>query len=99
MIIYDVISFPKGMDINTWYALFEKGLVIYDSMYGNEPFILEDNGLSLIDITEISSDDALKLTEAINGLNDDFSDRQKTEIDMVRKNNQKLIDYLKNINK
>ena len=98
MLIYDVNSFPNGVDINIWYSLYEKGLVIYDSLSGGEPHSIDSPDLSLIDVNHMTREDINSLTEAINGLNDEYATEQKEVNEVIKNNNRKLIEYLKSIN-
>lgn len=98
MIIYDVNSFPKGIDINVWYGLFEKGLAVYDSERGEVPFAIDEDKVALIDIYNMSKEDLVKISQKVDEINKEYNEMQKTEILAVKENNRKLVEYLKSIN-
>jgi hypothetical protein len=97
MIIYDVNSFPDGVDISIWYSLFEKGLAIYDSLRGEKPFIL-DGELSLVDIRNMTPMDMDKVSEYLVAINEKYAKENEMNVSVVRENNRKLVEYLKKIN-
>ena len=99
MILFDICSLPKGVDINVWYSLYEKGLCIYDStMKGIVPEKIEADSISFIDINSMSVADRTALTNSINEIMEEKHKETENTNKTIRENNSKLIEYLKNIN-
>jgi hypothetical protein len=98
MLIYDINSFPDDLDISIWYGLFEKGLAVYDSHKGVVPFQFDQEALSLIDIREMSANDLISIQEYINKMNEEYKKLNDADLNKIRENNKKLIEYLKSIN-
>ena len=99
MLVYDINSFPDDLDISVWYNLFEKGLAVYDSKKGIEPFQFDQEGLSLIDISEMTQDDMIKIGNHIAEINEEYHQRDVEANSKIIENNKKLVEYLKSINK
>jgi hypothetical protein len=99
MILFDIQSLPKGVDINVWYNLYEKGLLVYDStLTKSKPVKVEQDTIALIDINSMSTADRTLLTNSINEILDEKHKEQDNINATVRENNRQLIEYLKNIN-
>ena len=105
MILFDISSLPKGVDINVWYSLYEKGLCIYDSKgetgtfeVKNIPQKIDDTGIALIDIRSMSTADRTLLTNSINEILDEKHKETEEVNNTIRENNRQLIQYLKSIN-
>ena len=99
MILFDICSLPKGVDINVWYSLYEKGLCIYDSkINGIKPEKIEADSVSFIDIGNMSIEERATLTNTINEISEEKHKEEEKVNNTVRENNRKLIEYLKNIN-
>jgi hypothetical protein len=100
MILFDISSLPKGVDINVWYSLYEKGLCIYDSIgQGLKPEKVEGDGIAFIDINSMETSDRTALTNAINDILDEKHKETEKVNNTIRENNRQLIEYLKKINK
>jgi hypothetical protein len=99
MLLYDVNSFPEGIDLSVWYDLFQKGLAVYDSKRGVEPFKYDAEDLVLIDINSLSNDDLNIVAKKVDEVTNEFNKKTKDEMDKVLENNRKLVEYLKSINK
>ena len=99
MILFDITSLPKGVDINVWYSLYEKGLCIYDSTgTGLQPIKIDADSVSFIDINSMSTADRTTLTNSINEILAEKHKETEEVNNTIRENNNKLIDYLRNIN-
>lgn len=100
MILFDIASLPKGVDINVWYSLYEKGLCIFDSIgTGLKPEKIDSDGIAFIDISNMSISERASLTNSINEILDEKQKETEKVNNTVRENNRQLIEYLKNINK
>jgi len=99
MILFDITSLPKGVDINVWYSLYEKGLCIYESKNGIGPVKVDDALITLIDMNNMTTQDKIELNRVVNEINDEKYDKQVKENSIIRENNRNLINYLKSINK
>lgn len=98
MLIFDINSFPKGLQFNIWLDFYNKGIVIYDSTIGNGPIKYDDNELSLIDINTVNNEELQKISDFVEAkLKEDSMERIES-VKTLRENNKKLIDYLKKIN-
>ena len=99
MVLFDISSFPKGMDLYSWFDLYKQGLVLYDSTIGNPPLkIIDKEDIALVDINSMANEDLIVVAEHINKLNEKLDKKNKEERDVVYENNQKLIKYLNTIN-
>lgn len=99
MILFDICSLPKGVDINVWYSLYEKGLCIYDSnTIGLKPEKVETDGIAFIDINSMSTTDRTLLTNSINDILDEKHKETEEVNNTIRENNRQLIEYLRSIN-
>jgi len=99
MILFDITSLPKGVDINVWYSLYAKGLCIFESKNGIGPVKIDDASIVLIDINNMTTHDKIELNRVINEINDENHNKQEQENSVIRENNSKLIKYLQSINK
>lgn len=100
MILFDIQSLPKGVDINVWYSLYEKGLCIFDSVgTGLKPEKIDADSIAFIDISNMSVSERASLTNSINEILDEKQKETEKVNNTVRENNRQLIEYLKNINK
>jgi len=100
MILFDIASLPKGVDINVWYSLYEKGLCIFDSVgTGLKPEKIDADSIAFIDISNMSVSERASLTNSINEILDEKQKETEKVNNTVRENNRQLIEYLKNINK
>jgi hypothetical protein len=99
MILFDVSSLPKGVDINVWYSLYEKGLCIYDSTgTGLQPIKIDADSVSFIDINSMNTADRTTLTNSINEILEEKHKETEEINNTIRENNRQLINYLKSIN-
>jgi len=99
MILFDINSFPSGIDGPSWFDLYNKGICIYDSkLHGNAPVEIDNKSVGLIDISLLTAEQELLLAKAINSLNSEFEEKNNKEIELLKENNQKLITYLTKIN-
>jgi hypothetical protein len=98
MILFDIQSLPKGVDINVWYSLYEKGLCIYESKNGIGPVKVDDASVSLIDVNNMSTQDKIELNRVVNEINEEKHKEMENTNNTIRENNIQLIEYLKNIN-
>lgn len=98
MVFYDVSSFPPYIDINTWLSLYKEGLVLFDGKSGSVPFKFDDDRISLIDISELSSGEIEEIGEAIEKANRKSIRDDRDEQTAIRENNERLVKYLKSIN-
>jgi len=100
MILFDITSLPKGVDINVWYSLYEKGLCIFDSNgTGLQPVKVDADGIAFIDINSMSTADRTTLTNSINEILEEKHKETEEVNNTVRENNRQLIEYLRSINK
>jgi len=99
MILFDITSLPKGVDINIWYSLYEKGLCIYESKNGIGPVKVDDSNLALIDVNNITTQDKIELNRVVNEINEENHKKNEEENKIIRENNKNLIKYLRSINK
>jgi len=98
MFLYDIRSFPEGMNFDIWLELHNKGIVFYDSMSGVTPIRIDDNTISFIEMNSMDVKELNLVREKIKELMSDDIKNLTTSAETFRINNQKLIDYLKNIN-
>ena len=98
MLLYDINSFPEGIDISVWYDLFQKGLAVYDSKRGVEPFKYDADDLSLIDVNSLSANDLNTVAKKIDEVTTEFNKKTKDDMDKVLENNRRLVEYLKTLN-
>lgn len=99
MILFDINSFPAGLDGPTWFDLYNKGIVIFDShLNGLAPVNIDNASVALVDISNMSAEDTFNLGKAINDLNDKYNKEQEVANHIAFENNKKLITYLKKIN-
>jgi hypothetical protein len=99
MILFDITSLPKGVDINVWYSLYEKGLCIYQSSDGIGPVKVDDSILALIDVNNMTTNDKIELNRVVNEINEDNHKKNEQENKIISENNRNLVKYLRSINK
>ena len=99
MILFDILSLPKGVDINVWYDLYEKGLCIYESKNGIGPVKVDDALIALIDMNNMTTQDKIEVNRVVNEINDDNHKRMYEHNSIIRENNKNLVKYLQSINK
>lgn len=98
MIIYDICSFPSGLNFDVWYDLFLKKIIFYDSTMGKEPVSIDGDDVSLIDMNSMKEEELEKVAEIIKELNEEYLEKQLEQSDVIRNNNSKLIKYFQKIN-
>ena len=99
MIIYDIAKIPSGLDLGIWHQLYTEGMVIFSSKQdGIDPFVIDDKGLSLIDINNMTKADIDKLNDFINARNNEQKEDAEKAHEELIENNQKLTSYLKDAN-
>jgi len=98
MFLYDINSFPAGLTVNAWLDLYDKDIVVYDSKIGVTPIRIEGNTIAFIDINSMDLNELKLVREKIEELHAEDIKKAESNAEIFRINNQKLIDYLKNIN-
>lgn len=103
MILYDINSFPDGLSLDVWIDLIErKGIILYASnqkcekpIFGGDKF----DKISLIDMSNMEPVDVEVLNKYISERDDEDKKKREEQLNIVRENGNKLINYLRDINK
>jgi len=101
MILFDIKSFPDGLDLAAWMDLIDKNIVLYDSTNKGEiPFVpgKDIDKVSFIDIENMTERDLKEIALYLSNRNAEDQEKAKTQIEIARINNEKLIKYLRDIN-
>ena len=103
MILYDVNSFPYGLSLDVWIDLIErKGIILYASDQKCEQPVFAGNKfekIALIDMSNMEPSDIETLEKYIIERDDEDKKKRDEQLNAVRENNNKLINYLHDINK
>lgn len=101
MIVYDVSSIPIGMTVDAWLTFLEKKILLYQSGEGCAPFIVDkedgSGNVSLIDVTNMSKEDIDVIIRFVEEKDKKQKEDEAKYSEVVRKNNEKLIEYLKKL--
>jgi hypothetical protein len=98
MLIFDINSFPKGLNLSVWMEMHNKGIALYDSLSGKEPLKIDDQELSLIDINTVDNEELQKISDFVEAKLKEDNLQKIESVKTLRENNKKLIDYLKRVN-
>ena len=102
MILFDIKSFPNGLDLAAWIDLIERSnIALFDSENKGEiPFVSgrETDNISFIDIGNMTERDLKEIALYLNNRNTEDQEKAKQQIEIARVNNEKLIKYLRELN-
>jgi len=101
MILFDINSFPDGLDLSVWMDLIDKNIMLFDSKNNSEiPFIAgkDADKVSFIDINSMTEKDLEEIAIYLKNRNTEDQEKAKIQLETARINNEKLIKYLHNIN-
>lgn len=97
MVLFDINALPDGIDIYAWLELAIAGYCLYDAKNGIEP-VITDHKIALYDIDKMSDQETAKVNLLIKDIIEKRMGIDKDTMDIVRENNRKLIEYLKEVN-
>lgn len=98
MLIFDINSFPEGLNFSVWLDFIHQKILLYDSRIGETPLKYDDDEISLIDINTMDNDELQKVSDLVEKKLKEDNENRIESTKTLRENNQKLINYLKKVN-
>jgi predicted nucleic acid-binding OB-fold protein len=101
MIIFDIKSFPDGLNTDVWLDFISKGILLYDSCNKGEKPVAAGLGIekvALVDISNMTDEDLFNINKYIADRNEEDKKKADLMTKVISQNNEKLIKYLREIN-
>jgi len=98
MITYDINSLPKGLDLNTWFAIFKENVAIYDSLRGMPPQYYGEGKMAIIDIHDMTETEIETIALAAERIINQREEAGEYVRNVIRENNERFVRYMRLLN-